>query len=94
MSVLLTNGRAPANKDGDLITRKQAREMVEAERAENEKMVKWYMNQIPGLVAQMLGDALAVNGLVMKAPDDTIAPAVAEITALDTVASDTEAPAQ
>ncbi len=94
-NLVLTNGRSPSNKDGDLITRKQAREMVEsavmAERVENEKMVKWYMNQIPELVARMLGDALAVNGLVMKGPEPVTSPPLSEVpenAALDPTASD------
>lgn len=66
---VLSNGRSPAKKSGDFITVAQAEQMVMAERAENENMVKWYCMQIPELVAKMLGDALAVNGLVMKAPD-------------------------
>lgn len=66
---VLNNGRSPAKKSGDFITRGEAEAMVLAERAENEKMVRWYLTQLPELVAKMLGDALAVNGLVMKAPE-------------------------
>lgn len=66
---LLNNGRAPLNKKGDLITRGQAEQMVLAERAENERMVQWYMQQIPELVAKMLGDALVANGLTMHGPE-------------------------
>lgn len=76
---VLSNGRSPAKKSGDFITRGEAEAMVLEERAENEQMVKWYMRQLPELVAKMLGDALAVNGLVMqppKAPEPEIACAV------------------
>lgn len=70
--LILTNGRAPKNKRGDLVYRgdvdKMIAEAVQAERVENEQMVKWYMMQIPELVAKMLGDALAANGLVMQGP--------------------------
>lgn len=81
--LVLVNGRAPLNKKGDYITRGQAEQMVtdavnaavQRERAENEQMVKWYMMQIPELVAKMLGDALAANGLEMKGPQEASNPA-------------------
>lgn len=65
---VLNNGRSPMKRGGDYITRSQAEQMVLAERAENERMVQWYMHQIPELVAKMLGDALAANGLTMQGP--------------------------
>lgn len=69
---LLNNGRSPAKASGDFITVAKAQAMVEAalqfERAENEKMVKWYCSQLPELVARMVSDALAANGLTMLPP--------------------------
>lgn len=81
--ILTLDGRRPMRqRDSDLITRKEARTIAEqiitAERVEYERMVHWYMEQIPGLVAKMLGDALALNGLVFKGPVD-----VAEVPAPD-----------
>lgn len=71
MSELLLT-RSPASKKGDYITRAQAEQIVAEvlafERQQNEQMVQWYMRQIPGLVAQMLGDAFAANGLTFAPP--------------------------
>lgn len=83
---LLNNGRSPAKKSGDLITRGQADEMirqaVQLEREENERMVQWYMRQFPGLVAKMVGDALAANGLTLQPPEWTKLEPTAETTAV------------
>lgn len=70
---ILGNGLTPRQKKnmGQLnVTLDEMNEAFSSERIENENMVKWYMQQIPGLVAKMLGDALAVNGLTMAPPTD------------------------
>lgn len=70
--LILTNGRAPSNKRGDFVTRAHAERMVaeaiQRERVEYEKMVKWYIMQVPELVAKMVWDAMAANGLTMQGP--------------------------
>lgn len=69
----LTNGRAPLNKKGDLVTQKQVEEFVETFAntilvPHIDGMIQHYMKQIPGLVATMLADALKANGMEMKGP--------------------------
>lgn len=72
---VLNNGRSPAKRGGDFITRAQAEQMVMAERAENERMVTWYMQQIPELVAKMMADMCKANGLEFKGPEQPQTPA-------------------
>lgn len=70
----LSNGRAPLNKKGDYITRGQAEQMVrDAEQRAHDRsiqVVNHLGQQVPGLVAQMVGDALAAHGLVLEPPKE------------------------
>ncbi len=70
---LLNNGRSPRFIGGDLITRKQASQLVaDAEQRAHDRcldVVNHMMEQIPGKVAAMLAEALAANGIEMKGPE-------------------------
>lgn len=77
--LVLTNGRAPSNKKGDLVTQKQVEAFVENFAntillPHVDAMLQHYMKQVPGLVATMLADALKANGLEMKGPLPPIPP--------------------
>ena len=97
---LLTNGRAPMNKSGDLVTRKQVETFVTefTETVVLPKMieiVESYMRQFPELVASMLEMGFAANGLTFKGPQGpsgagghTSASAVADASAAPTTAMD------
>lgn len=68
---LLGNGISDCQKAkiaAQNVTIAELTEALQAERVENENMVKWYMEQIPGLVATMLGDALAAQGKELAPP--------------------------
>ena len=71
--LILTNGRAPKNKSGDLVSRKDVETFVESF-ANNvllpkvDEMMQHYCAQIPGLVAQMIADAMKANGLELLPP--------------------------
>lgn len=59
---LLGNGIRPKQKknvESQNITVGEVSAAFEAERVENEKMVKWYMLQVPELVERMVQDAVA-----------------------------------
>lgn len=79
---VLNNGRAPFNKKGDFVTRKQVEDFVAAyvdERAI--AIVEYHMAQVPGLVAHMIGEILHANGMTLKAPESwSNIPAVAPTT--------------
>ena len=62
---LLGIGRMPATKKGDLVTRKQVEDFVEAY---VDQHIEFYMMQVPGLVARMMADMCAANGLAFKGP--------------------------
>lgn len=68
---LLDNGLSDRQKKrlgGLNVSVAELRQALLDEREENEKMVKWYCLQIPELVAKMVSDALAANGLTMLPP--------------------------
>lgn len=70
---VLNNGRSPAKRSGDLITRGEADAIVAAAIAEykNEQIeiCDHYAAQVPGLVATMIGEILHANGMILKAPE-------------------------
>ncbi len=68
---LLDNGLSPRQKKNvgsQNATLAELHTALAAERVENEKMVKWYCMQLPELVARMVTDALAANGLTLRPP--------------------------
>lgn len=70
---VLNNGRSPAKKSGDFVTRSQVEAFVQefTEKVILPKMIEiceHYMKQIPGLTATMLADAFTANGLEFKPP--------------------------
>jgi hypothetical protein len=62
---ILTNGRSPMNKAGDYVTRQQVEHFVEAY---VDKHIEHYMGQVPELVARMMADMCAANGLTFQGP--------------------------
>lgn len=68
---LLNNGLSDRQKKrlgAQNVTLDEVNQAFVAEREENERMVKWYMHQLPELVAKMLADALQANGLNLLPP--------------------------
>ena len=71
--LILTNGRAPKNKSGDLVSRKDVETFVESF-ANNvllpkvDEMMQHYLRQSPELVARMIADAMQANGLTLLPP--------------------------
>jgi hypothetical protein len=63
--LLLANGRSPAKKSGDLVTKQQVEDFVERY---VDQHIEHYMRQIPELVATMLAKAFEANGLTLQGP--------------------------
>lgn len=68
MPALLNGSGRPISKGNDYITADQVKALMAEERDETEKMVKWYMAQIPELVATMLAQAFIAHGLTLQTP--------------------------
>lgn len=68
---LLNNGATPKQKAkvaSHNATIGELNDALAAERIENEKMVRFYLEQVPELVARMIADCLKANGLQMLPP--------------------------
>ena len=71
----LNNGRAPLNKGGDYVTRRQVEAYVLAFANESilpklDEITRHYMAQIPELVAKIVSDMARANGLAFHGPND------------------------
>ncbi len=89
--IQLNNGLTPRQKrtvGQQNVTVAEVDKAFKSERAENEKMVKWYMDQVPAFVAGLVAQILAANGIEMKGPEN--AEAVGRID--HDVAADTDTP--
>jgi hypothetical protein len=67
--LLLSNGRSPAKKSGDYVTRQQVEAFVTAY---VDAHIEHYMRQIPELVATMLATAFEANGLTLQGPPESV----------------------